>query len=178
MRRVLQTDAFGGLVILACAALTAAALVFRPTGGAAAAPVPLMAPAPAAQAPARPTPAAAPVPARRAATMADRAVAEVAAGPRTRVLRFRVTAYCPCRKCCGKYADGKTASGAPAFGKLLAAARGIPFGTWIHVPGYGWAQVKDRGRAITGGRLDVLFPTHAQARRWGVRYLDCHVLVP
>jgi hypothetical protein len=31
--------------------------------------------------------------------------------------------------------------------------------------------VLDRGGAIKGHRLDVLFPTHEQARAWGVRKL-------
>jgi len=47
----------------------------------------------------------------------------------------------------------------------------MPFGTRLYVPGYGWTKIEDRGGAITEGRLDVLFPTHAEARAWGVRNL-------
>ena len=84
---------------------------------------------------------------------------------------FRVTAYCPCRLCCGPQACGVTASGTRADHPLIAAPKSMPFGTRLYVPGYGWTKVEDRGGAITEGRLDVLFPTHAEARAWGVRNL-------
>ena len=42
---------------------------------------------------------------------------------------YRVTAYCAGECCCGRFADGITASGAPAKGKLIAAPKEIPFGT-------------------------------------------------
>jgi len=84
---------------------------------------------------------------------------------------FRVTAYCPCRLCCGPQACGVTASGTRADHPLIAAPKSIPFGTRLYVPGYGWTKIEDRGGAITEGRLDVLFPTHAEARAWGVRNL-------
>lgn len=82
-----------------------------------------------------------------------------------------VTGYCPCAICCGRSADGITANGAPAQGKLVAAPPEIPFGTMIYVPGYseGPVPVLDRGGAIKGDRLDLLFPTHDQAARWGRR---------
>jgi 3D (Asp-Asp-Asp) domain-containing protein len=86
-----------------------------------------------------------------------------------------VTAYCPCSKCCGRYADGVTASGVPARGKLIAAPKSIPFGTSIYVPGYGVAPVQDRGAAIRGNRLDLLFPTHAKALRYGRRKMTVWV---
>ena len=84
---------------------------------------------------------------------------------------YRVTAYCPCEKCCGKCADGYTASGRPAVGKIVAAPSTIPFGTVLKIPGYGVAAVQDRGGTITGNRLGVLFDTHQEALNWGVQEL-------
>ncbi len=84
---------------------------------------------------------------------------------------YRVSAYCPGLCCCGKFADGVTASGVTAVGKIVAAPPEIPFGTVLKIPGYGVAAVQDRGGAITGNRLDVLFPTHEEAKQWGVQWL-------
>ena len=86
---------------------------------------------------------------------------------------YRVTAYCPCEKCCGKWADGYTASGhkIESGDLIVAAPPTFPFGTRIFIPHYGQAVVQDRGGAITGNRLDVLFATHEEALQWGVKYL-------
>ena len=84
---------------------------------------------------------------------------------------YRVSAYCPCEICCGKWADGFTASGKPAKGKLVAAPSDTAFGTVLRIPGYGKAGVWDRGGDIKGNRLDVLFATHEQAKQWGVQWL-------
>ena len=93
---------------------------------------------------------------------------------------MRVTAYCPCSKCCGKYADGVTANGYRIrSGDTLAAAdKKFSFGTEMIVPGYNNEmpiKVLDRGGAIRGNKLDVLFGSHKQAQKWGVRYLDVKV---
>ena len=94
---------------------------------------------------------------------------------------WRITAYCPCEKCCGRFSDGITASGSPAKGKLIAAPKSIPFHTWIDIPGYGYAEVLDRGSAIKGNRLDVFFddtPTktgHQRALEWGIQYLEVKI---
>lgn len=92
-------------------------------------------------------------------------------------LRVQVTAYCPCKKCCGKWADGQTASGywIQPGDRFVAAPKHIPFGTKLIVPGYNNDQpveVKDRGGAITVQRLDVFFDTHQEALNWGVKYLE------
>lgn len=87
---------------------------------------------------------------------------------------YRVTAYCPCEICCRRSADGITASGKPAEGFLVAAPPEIPFGTLFSIPGYAEGfpvEVKDRGGAIKGKRLDVFFNDHDEALRWGVRDL-------
>jgi len=86
---------------------------------------------------------------------------------------YKVTAYCPCEKCCGKWADGVTASGhvIQPGDKFIAAPPEIPFGTILYVPGYGTAPVLDRGGSIKGNRLDVFFNSHQMANKWGVRWL-------
>ncbi len=102
-------------------------------------------------------------------------VAPVASPPAfQRALLFRVTAYCPCEICCGKWADGVTASGLPVTAngsKFCAAPQEIPFGTMLDIPGYGRVPVLDRGGAIAGNRIDVFYETHAEAKRWGVQWL-------
>jgi len=103
------------------------------------------------------------------------------------VRRFRVTAYCPCAECCGRFADGITASGhAIGPGDLLCAADpSIPFGTMIMIPGYSAQPVRvlDRGGQIKGNRLDVLFydgnleTSHARAAAWGVKIINCKLYI-
>src|SRR5688572_7720678 len=102
-----------------------------------------------------------------------------AAAPRTRVMRMEVTAYCPCTKCCGPEAQGITASGKRVShndGKFVAAdTRVLGFGTQLEVPGYAnglKVEVIDRGGAIKGNKLDLYFPTHAEALVWGRQHLD------
>jgi len=95
-------------------------------------------------------------------------------------VRMRVTAYCPCEKCCGEYADGITACGHKIHpGDAFAAAdRRYSFGTEMVVAGYNNGQlikVLDRGGAIRGNRLDVFFHSHEEALQWGVKYVDVKV---
>ena len=85
---------------------------------------------------------------------------------------WRVTAYCTCSKCCGEFSDGITASGKKAIGKIVAAPKSIPFGTLLSIPGYGVAPVEDRGGAIKGRKLDLLFPSHQAALNWGVKHIE------
>jgi len=87
---------------------------------------------------------------------------------------FEVTAYCPCKKCCGPKAHGVTASGRHVShndSQFVAADTSVlPMHSKIVVPGYatnGVVPVLDRGGAIKGNKLDVFFPTHEEARRWG-----------
>ena len=93
------------------------------------------------------------------------------------VRTFRVTAYCPCEKCCGRFADGITASGhvIKPGDRFVAAPKGIPFGTILTIPGYGKVLVEDRGGSITDGRLDVYFDTHQEALNWGVQILKVKI---
>lgn len=87
---------------------------------------------------------------------------------------FVVTAYCPCEKCCGKWADRITASGyiIQTGDKFCAADPMIPFGKVLDIPGYGVVPVLDRGGKIRGTKLDVYFDSHKDALKWGKQELE------
>ena len=102
---------------------------------------------------------------------------------------YEVTGYCNCGKCCNwerswfglgppvvskgvnrgaRKIVGQTASGVRAhYGTVAADTAVLPFGTVIEIPGYGYGRVEDRGGAIRGKRLDLWFPSHEAALRWG-----------
>ena len=104
-----------------------------------------------------------------------------------------VTGYCNCGKCCGWNSDdsetgepvysygpmkgkskvvGRTATGTVAgTGTIAADPKVYRFGTRLYVPGYGTGTVEDVGGSIKGKHVDVWFPDHASARRWGSRWL-------
>ncbi len=89
---------------------------------------------------------------------------------------YKVTAYCPCSKCCGKYANGITAMGTTAkAGRTVAAPPGFSFGTKLLINGKEYT-VEDRGGAIKGNRIDMYVNTHSEALAWGVKYLPVKVL--
>ncbi len=89
---------------------------------------------------------------------------------------FKVTAYCSCPKCCGKYSSGYTASGTKATaGRTVAASSSFAFGTKLLINGKQYV-VEDRGSAIKGNRIDMYFDSHSEALAWGVRYLPVEVV--
>lgn len=56
----------------------------------------------------------------------------------------------------------------PSDGTIAADTKYYPFGTRMHVPGYGWGVVRDRGGAIKGpNRIDLFFHSHNDALKWG-----------
>ena len=88
---------------------------------------------------------------------------------------FKITAYCPCAKCCGKQ-TGITASGTRATaGRTVAASSQYAFGTKLLINGQVYT-VEDRGGAIKGNKIDVYMDSHAQALAWGVKYLPVQVV--
>lgn len=94
---------------------------------------------------------------------------------RIMIIPYDVTAYCACEKCCGKWADGITASGyvIQPGDRFVAAPKSIRFGTMIAIPGYNNSEpvpVLDRG-GFKGRHLDVYFDSHEEALEWGLREL-------
>ena len=88
---------------------------------------------------------------------------------------YKITAYCPCSKCCGK-TNGMTASGTKATaGRTVAASSKFAFGTKLNIGGHIYT-VEDRGGAVKGNKIDIFVNTHAEALAWGVRYLTVSVV--
>lgn len=99
-----------------------------------------------------------------------------------KTLRMLVTGYSPDERSCPGTADGLTATlhDVRTNGYRLVAAdtRLLPFGSMLTIPGYDSSQivpVLDRGGAIKGHRLDLLFATHAEAIKWGKRWINVTV---
>lgn len=94
------------------------------------------------------------------------------------------TAYCPCEKCCGVWAENRpngivyTASGAIAQeGVTIAADWDVyPPGTVLYIEGLGEYTVQDRGGAIKGQKIDVYFESHEDALQFGRQELRIQVV--
>ena len=88
---------------------------------------------------------------------------------------FRLTAYCPCAKCCGKWANGITATGTTATeGRTIAVDPAlIPYGATVTVYFPDGAShsytAEDCGGGIKGNRLDIYFDDHQAALQFGVQ---------
>ena len=88
---------------------------------------------------------------------------------------YKITAYCPCSKCCGK-TTGRTASGTKATaGRTVAASSKFAFGTKLNIGGHIYT-VEDRGGAVNGNKIDIFVNSHAEALQWGVRYMNVSVV--
>jgi 3D (Asp-Asp-Asp) domain-containing protein len=65
---------------------------------------------------------------------------------------------------------GTTATGLPtAWGVVAVDPSVIPLGTRLTIPGYGEGVAADTGGAVRGAKIDLWFPTTAQALAWGRR---------
>jgi 3D (Asp-Asp-Asp) domain-containing protein len=98
---------------------------------------------------------------------------------------FKVTHYCPCKKCCGKDPDhpayGITASGTVATaGRTIAVDPDvIPYGTEVLVRYEDGTEhvyiAEDCGGAIDGNRLDVFMDSHQDAWNAGIKTAEVFI---
>lgn len=65
------------------------------------------------------------------------------------------------------------------YGTIAADTNYYPFGTKMHVPGWGWGEVTDRGGAIKGpDRIDIFFSRHGETRQWGRQQVQVDIERP
>lgn len=91
---------------------------------------------------------------------------------------FKITAYCPCTKCCGQWAKGITSTGVTAQANRTIAVdpKVIPYGTTVLIDGNEYIA-EDCGGAIKGKRIDIYFDTHQEALQWGVKHKEVEMLI-
>ncbi len=101
---------------------------------------------------------------------------------------YILTAYCPCEKCCGKWANNRpldasgkeivyTASGTIAKeGRTIAVdTRKIPYGTKVVIDGICYVA-EDCGGAIKDNKIDVFFESHEKAVEFGKQTKEVLIL--
>lgn len=97
---------------------------------------------------------------------------------------YIATAYCPCEKCCGKYAKNRpngivyTGSGEIAKEGITIAADWTVLepGTEVEIDGIGVRTVHDKGSAIEGNRIDIYYESHKEALNFGIQEVQLRVL--
>ena len=92
---------------------------------------------------------------------------------------FKVTAYCSCEKCCGRWAQNRPggivygASGEVLIPSVSIATDTsvIPYGETVVINGNEYVS-HDCGGAIDGNRIDIYMGSHEEALEWGVQYFE------
>ncbi len=94
---------------------------------------------------------------------------------------FKATAYCSCKKCCDKDPSDKwygiTATGKRArWGTVAVDKRVIKLGSKLRIKGFPNTifRAEDVGGAIKGNHIDVWFPSHREALKFGVQKIVVH----
>jgi len=111
--------------------------------------------------------------ARERQERADQAAAYEAIGVYRYIGACEITYYCPCPECCGRWADGLTATGLPVTPGVVAVDKSvIPLGSTVVIDGQKYLAA-DTG--VTGYRIDVAVSDHAAALEKGVRTAEVWV---
>ena len=92
---------------------------------------------------------------------------------------FKLTAYCPCTLCCGKWADNRRNDIVyGAIGEELKENHSIavdpniiPYKTEVVINGHTY-KAQDCGGGIKGNEIDIYFENHNEALEFGVQYAE------
>ena len=95
--------------------------------------------------------------------------------PVVAAIKYKLTAYCPCEICCGKF-DGITATGVKATaGRTVAVdPDNIPYGSEVVINGHTYIA-EDCGGDVKDNTIDIFFDTHQEAIEFGVQYAEVEV---
>ncbi len=103
------------------------------------------------------------------------------------VVRMKITAYCPCKKCCGQYAGRKTIFGKDPWetSGIAANLKLLPEGTILEIPGIGTRIVDSYGGKKVNDQekkeginyvVNLRMKDHNEAKKFGVKILPIRIL--
>lgn len=83
--------------------------------------------------------------------------------------KFKLTAYCGCKICSGKWGT-QTAIGTKAKASYTVAVdrKVIPLGTKLKINGVSYVA-EDVGGGVKGKHIDIYFKSHAAALKFGLK---------
>lgn len=111
---------------------------------------------------------------REAQARAEQTAAYEALGAYRYIGKCTITYYCPCEECCGRWADGFTATGIPAAPGVVAVDKSvIPLGSTVVIDGVRYLAA-DTG--VTGNHVDICVSSHEAAETFGVGAADVWVV--
>lgn len=85
--------------------------------------------------------------------------------------KWKLTFYCPCKRCSGKWGR-RTSSGATCEEGITVACATLPAGTVIKIDGYGERVVQDTGAGVRGRHLDVFMESHSECLKNGIQHRE------
>lgn len=93
---------------------------------------------------------------------------------------FKLTFYCPCRKCSGKWGHS-TSSGAYATeGRTIAVDNNvIPKGARVYIEGWGEYIAEDTGGPwVKGNHIDIFLESHNKCLNndHGIKYAEVYIV--
>lgn len=86
---------------------------------------------------------------------------------------YRLTAYCPCPKCCGDWSGGLTSSGVAPKAGVTVGCNSISADTNIVINGHLYI-VQDTGN-MSSDTIDIFMNNHDEALQFGVQYADVYL---
>lgn len=89
---------------------------------------------------------------------------------------FKISHYCACRRCSGKWGH-RTSSGATCQEGVTVAVdpRVLPEGAEIYIEGYGNRIVQDTGGGVRGRHIDVFYEDHQECLDRGIQYREVKI---
>ena len=97
---------------------------------------------------------------------------------------FKLTHYCGCRKCCGKWSSGSESDASGALGTKLTPyvsiavdKSKIELGTVLYDSDGNKYIAEDTGSAIKGNKIDLFVGNHNEALKLGVKEIELFEIV-